>query len=156
LFVLCGTGDIESVYRSEAVGIPNVIMPGWIDGCQIRMILELAAIAIGPLPDRPDFRSTINNKFVEYLSGSLPVLVSPADCYAARLVIDRDCGRGFDLDRPGSLAALLRDALADEGLLSRWAANAKSLFDEKFRADYVLPRWVSYLHGMAASTSPKQ
>ncbi len=141
LFVLCGAGDVEAVYRAEATGIGNVVMPGWLHDCHLRWILERATLAISPLPDRRDYRMTVNNKFVEYLSGAVPILVAPADSYCAKLVKERRCGRGFTLGDPAVLANVVRETLANEELLREWRENAGALFAERFAAGKVMHAW---------------
>jgi glycosyltransferase involved in cell wall biosynthesis len=151
LFVLCGAGDMEEKYWEAAVGLENVIMPGWIDAVQIRSIMSLAAIAIAPLPRRADFLVTINNKFVEYLSGGLPILVSPPESEAARLVTEANCGSGFRLEDPASLAEQLTVVLGDAARLADWRDSARRLFDARFRADETLARWQRLIGEVAQS-----
>lgn len=154
LFVLCGAGDRDSLYRAEAAGLRNVVMPGWINGCQIHAILQMSSIAISPLVNRFDHRSTINNKFVEYLSGGVPIIVSPADSYGAELVEQRDCGRGFTLGEDHALAALLREILADPTLLRRWRRNARAFFDDQFTEARISQEWDAVIaHTLASAGS---
>jgi glycosyltransferase involved in cell wall biosynthesis len=151
LFVLCGAGDMEAAYRRDAAGAGNVVMPGWVHDCHLRWILERATLAISPLPDRRDYRMTVNNKFVEYLSGAVPVLVAPADSYCAQLVEQRRCGRGFALAESAALAEMVRSALADQRLLGEWRANAAALFAERFAAGKVMHAWDELIAGTLAA-----
>lgn len=148
LFVLCGAGDMAEVYRSEAAGVDNIVMPGWVNGAQIRVLLERATLAISPLPDRNDFRVTVNNKFVEYLSGGVPILVSPPHSHCAELVAHRGCGCGFDLGDSDDLARLVSSVIKDPSLLKIWQENARDLFKESFEEKKVMGSWDSLIEAV--------
>ena len=63
------------------------------------------------------------NKIFEYIAAGIPVVAS--DFPQLRAVIDRyDVGRTYDPDRPGALAEVIREVLADPARLEQLRANA--------------------------------
>ncbi|MGO8689540.1 MAG: glycosyltransferase [Thermoguttaceae bacterium] len=148
-FVLCGAGDRFEHYRALAAGLPNVLLPGWVDAAAIHVLMRRSACGLDPLSDRYDFLATINNKAIEYFSAGLPVISSPRRGTLAELLAAEECGLSYDLgDAAGLARALAR--LADEpGLRERMAEGAGRLFQRSFTAEKVYGSMMEYLEKIA-------
>ena len=148
-FVLCGAGDRFEHYRALAAGLPNVLLPGWVDAAAIHVLMRRSACGLDPLSDRYDFLATINNKAIEYFSAGLPVISSPRRGTLAELLATEECGLSYDLgDAAGLAGALAR--LADEpGLRERMAESARRLFQRSFTAEKVYGSMMEYLEEIA-------
>jgi glycosyltransferase involved in cell wall biosynthesis len=46
-FVLCGRGERLEQYRQQALGLPNVLFPGWVDGAQIWSLMRRSGGGLG-------------------------------------------------------------------------------------------------------------
>jgi len=155
--VICGSGDRLEEYRAMAADNPCVILPGWADHAQMYVLMRRSRAGIDPLPDRYDYLSTVNNKAVEYLSAGLPVISSPRRGMLFELLARENCGLSCDYGDADGLAAAIRQIIADPGALRTMSANAKALFERKFRADKVYADMTAYLEEVARShKTPRQ
>ena len=102
--MLCGAGDRFEHYRALAAGLPNVLLPGWVDAAAIHVLMRRSACGLDPLSDRYDFLATINNKAIEYFSAGLPVISSPRRGTLAELLAAEECGLSYDLGDAAGLA----------------------------------------------------
>jgi glycosyltransferase involved in cell wall biosynthesis len=144
-FVLCGNGERLDAYRRQAAGLPNVLLPGWVDQAQIHVLLRQSWAGIAPLPDRYDFLATINNKAIEYLSAGLPIFSSPPRGVLSDLLAQFDCGVSFESNNPAAFASAVSRAIEDPGSWSRKAANARALFEREFVAEVVYDQFRLHL-----------
>jgi glycosyltransferase involved in cell wall biosynthesis len=148
-FVLCGTGDRFEHYRALAAGLPNVLMPGWVDRAAIHVLMRRSACGLDPLFDRYDFLATINNKAIEYFSAGLPVISSPRRGTLAELLAAEECGLSYDLGDAGSLARALARLGEEPALRQRMAEGARRLFQRSFTAEKVYGSMMEYLEKIA-------
>ena len=152
-FVLCGCGERLEEYRRRAQGLPNVLLPGWVDEAQIWSLMRRSGAGLDPLPDRYDFLATINNKAVEYLSAGLPVISSPRRGVLSDLLRSESCGLSY----PGAadeLAAILQNLHANQIALAEMSARARAVFHRHFAANAVHMRMTDYLGEVVACASP--
>jgi glycosyltransferase involved in cell wall biosynthesis len=148
-FVLCGTGDRFEHYRALAAGLPNVLLPGWVDAAAIHVLMRRSACGLDPLSDRYDFLATINNKAIEYFSAGLPVISSPRRGTLAELLAAEECGLSYDLGDAGSLAGALARLDEEPPLRERMAAAARRLFQHSFTAEKVYGSMMEWLEKIA-------
>jgi len=135
--VLCGDGERLEEYRRAAVGLSNVVLPGWVDRAAIYTLMRRSAAGLDPLPGRYDFLATINNKAVEYMSAGLPVISSPRNGVLFELLERRDCGMSYDAADAHGLAALLVRLANQPSRLAAMRRASGELFREQFMADAV-------------------
>ena len=144
-FVLCGRGERLEEYRCRAKGLPNVWLPGWMDGAQIWSLMRRSGAGLDPLPDRYDFLASINNKAVEYLSAGLPVISSPRRGVLFEMLARESCGLSYSARSGDELAAVLDQLQANPEPLARMRGRARNVFDLQFSADVVHTRMTEYL-----------
>jgi glycosyltransferase involved in cell wall biosynthesis len=139
-FVLCGTGiQFESV--KAKVG-SNVIMPGWVGKDQISSLLINSKVGLIPYIDGINFRGNTTNKFGEYLSASLPILVSVTGSME-QLLMDNQCGSHYENGKQ-----LAKKILQYHNNIETQRSNASSsraLFEKKFNGDSVTKEIANYL-----------
>jgi glycosyltransferase involved in cell wall biosynthesis len=150
-FVLCGTGDQLDRLRQRATGLSNCVWPGWRTRFEIWTLLRRASIGLAPYIRRRDFLATIPNKAAEYFSASLPVALSLDEGLLRGLLDEYDCGFSYAGDA-AVLAEHVRRLHADRGALTRMAANARTLFDSRFRADIVYGEMIDALESIAGES----
>lgn len=150
VFVLCGAGLSEAALRTATSTLPNVVMPGWIDGAGIHALMERADVGLLPYASRPDLSATLPNKFAEYLSAGLPVVASLGGV-AGDLIDETGCGERYAESDPADLAQVLL-ALADdpERLAARRSA-ARAVFDARLRAETVYGRMIDHVERLACA-----
>jgi glycosyltransferase involved in cell wall biosynthesis len=144
-FVLCGRGERLEEYRRRAKGLPNVLLPGWVDGAQIWSLMRRSEVGLDPLPERYDFLATINNKAVEYLSAGLPVISSPRRGVLYEMLARESCGQSYSAGSGSELASVLEQLLTNPEAHAWMRARARNVFDIQFSADVVHMRMTEYL-----------
>ena len=136
-FVFAGRGDFQERFEEECRDVPELIFPGWIGQAQIWTLLRMACVALNPMPERPDFLATINNKAVEYLAAGLPVICSPDRGVVHDLVTRHLCGFGYETGNVSRLVEALSKLLDNDALRREAGRNARRLFEERFVAEKV-------------------
>ncbi len=149
-FVLCGKGERLDEYRRAAAGLPNVLLPGWVNQAQITTLMNCSLAGLDPLPDRYDFLATINNKAIIYLSAGLPVISSPRTGTLFELVARHQCGVSYDALDSNGLAAIAAKLVSDESAHAQMSANARRLYRERFSPEMVLDFMAEYLLQVAS------
>lgn len=130
-FVICGKGTELARLRRRSEGLHNVILPGWVNTEQIWTLMEMSALGIAPYRDNLNFRQNLPNKPAEYLSASLPFLVS-IDGPMHDLVQEYACGERY---RSGQqLAEVICDYRDTPSQLERERINAENAFRERLDA----------------------
>ncbi len=150
-FVMCGTGDQLDRLRQRAAGLSNCIWPGWRTRFEIWTLLRRASIGLAPYIRRTDFLATIPNKAAEYFSANLPVALSLDEGLLHGLLHEYDCGFSY-AGNAAVLAEHLRRLHVDRDTLTRMSANARTLFDRRFRADIVYREMIDALETIAGAS----
>ena len=144
-FVLCGDGERLEEYRRLAAGLPNVLLPGWVNRTQILVLMKRSSMGLDPLPERYDYLASINNKAVEYMSAGLPVLSSPQHGVLSSLLQRFDSGISYASNDANSLTECLSQLVSNREELSRMGANAFLLFRRGFSVNAVYPAMENHL-----------
>lgn len=156
--VVCGAGEQLPGLRAAASDLPDAQFPGWIDAAQMHVLMRRSSLGLDPLQDRLDFRLTINNKAIEYLSAGLPIAFCPDRGVLHDLLTTERCGFSYRTGDAVALAERLRELAADRALLETYRTNAKRVFEERFRADHVYAGMMAHLATIvdqrARQTSP--
>lgn len=141
-FVFCGVGANYEHYKEKAKKLDNVIMPGWIEGNQIKSLLTHSSIGIAPYKDSKNFRLNAPNKFGEYLSFGLPVFVSVTG-EMEKLLTQYKCGIKYTNGK--NLADEIYKLYTDEEKLNGMQKMSKQLFYDKFDSGKVYNEFADYL-----------
>ena len=164
-FVLCGHAEPAVEAAIRAAGLPNVLMPGWVDAEDITVLMHMAQAGLAPYRSSPKIsgtlhlghypitriggKATISNKCLEYLSGGLPVLTSLMGEFE-QVVKEYDCGLTYaDGDVNGLLEAL--DMLRRNPERARtMGRNGSEVFASRFSAARIYPEMANHLEELAA------
>ena len=144
VFVLCCDGPELSHWRKLATDCPNVILPGWVDAAKIRCLMGLSSVGLAPYYSSWDFKLSIPNKPIEYLSGHLPI-VSSLQGVLAELLAENECGLTHGNGSAKDLERVLAQCYDHPVKLARMAANAGRLYRKQFNADVVYTEMQDYL-----------
>lgn len=131
-FVLCGKGVQEENVKARTY--ENVIFPGWIEKEEILTLLSKSSLGLAPYIDSMNYRLNTPNKFGEYLSAGLPILVSVCG-EMPELLEDYECG--FYFGNAQDLEKLIMMYYKNEKLLEYHSQNARALFENKFNGDKI-------------------
>lgn len=132
-FVLCGTGiQLENI-KAQCENL-NVIFPGWIEKDDIAILTSNSHLGIAPYIDSQNYRKNTPNKFGEYLSASLPPLLS-VHGLMERLVQKYRCGEVYADGK--NLSEKILFFYNNRKILNTYAANARNLYEERFNAEII-------------------
>lgn len=133
-FVLCGTGESLDRIKSNTKDTENIIFPGWIEEKQIYSLLSNSDLGIAPYKNSINFTKNTPNKFGEYLSASLPILMS-VDGIMEDLAEKYNCGRRYRTSE--ELAKYIIEFKNNSQKLCAMKKNAEQLYQDKFNAEEV-------------------
>lgn len=139
-FVLCGTGlQLEEVKSKTG---KNVIFPGWIEKNQILSLASNANIGLAPYINSINYTHNTPNKFGEYLSASLPILVSVKGEMES-LLNKNDCGYHYTTGK--DLADKIELYFKDKKKQEEGARKARQLYENQYNGDVAYKNMLNYL-----------
>lgn len=140
-FVIAGTGEKSDIIRKKAVGLQNVVLPGWIGEKEINALLKMGFAGIVPCRSVKD---AMPNKPFEYLSTGLPIINS-LEGEMANLIDQHNFGMNY---LPGDLDGLCLciERLADDAdLHDKMSRNALDFFEKFGDADKIYEEYVEHI-----------
>lgn len=139
-FVLCGTGvQLDEVKRRAS---QNVICPGWINKEQLLPLLANAKLGIAPYVNSINFTMNTPNKFGEYLSAGLPILISVCGVME-QLLVRNECGCRYEDGR--DLSKCIENYYVEKDKLALHMKNARKLYENKFNGDVIYDQMLEHL-----------
>lgn len=97
--------------------------------------------------------SVIPSKLITYMAAGLPVVASVhADCEAARLISQADCGLLVEPEAPDALRRAIADLLADPARRRQLSVAGRSFAEREFDRSTVLARQAAILKSLAYRT----
>ncbi len=144
-FVIAGNGEFFHSVKKKADGLPNVILPGWLNHNEIATLLKHSNIGICPTYQNNDF---FPNKAFMYLSAGLPIISS---CSGDLKSYIEHCGFGYyyspgDSVRLCACIAKLRDTPI---LYNKMSQSAKNVFMDLFNADKIYRDYATHIEKIA-------
>lgn len=139
-FVLCGVGEqIESIKRQTE---KNVIFTGWIEKDSISSLLSKTSIGVAPYIDSINYRNNTPNKFGEYISAGIPVLVSVSG-EMENLLKCYECGHKYSTGE--ELALQIKEYYQNFETLNKHKNNSRKLYELYFNSDTVYKKMSDHL-----------
>lgn len=139
-FVLCGTGENMDLIMQRSPD--NIVFPGWIEKDMITSLLSFSSVGIAPYVDSINYKTNTPNKFGEYLSASLPILVSVTGSMED-LLSEFQCG--FHYKDGKDLSKKILKYYNNRNMHEENKRNARFLYEEKFNGDKVTKQLFDYL-----------
>lgn len=149
LFVIAGTGENEKRIRQQSKGLENVILPGWIDGQNIKNLLNISYLGLVPCDSAS---GTMPNKPFEYWSAGLPV-ISSLEGEMFDLIEKYAIGLNYS---PGSIDGLIQSLeklIGNAGMRDEMSMNAFAFFKEFGDADRIYNEYADHMENLAKSKS---
>jgi glycosyltransferase involved in cell wall biosynthesis len=145
-FVICGDGGDAEAVRAMMSGLPNVVMPGWIDAPKISALTSMCTGALAPYLNTQNFSHNIPNKIVDSFSHGLPVLTSLTGEVKA---IVKDEGVGICYETDADLYKALQLLLDDFSVQKSMSQKALSLYKRRFSFEFAYGLLASNLERLA-------
>ena len=130
-FVLCGNGSRLEEIKERTIGC-NVVFTGWIEQEMIKTLACNSSMGIAPYINSKNYLLNTPNKFGEYLSYGLPVVLG-IQGVMAQLIQENGCGCIYSSGE--DLANEILRFNENPSLLNDCSRNARRLFERMFNAE---------------------
>ncbi len=149
-FIICGDGEALPQLKKEAGNLKNVLFPGWLGAPEIWSLMRYSQLGVVPYPSTRDYRISVPNKAIEYLSAGLPVVTSLSGTLH-QLLESNGCGTRYPNGNAEALASLVMKAAQSPQWLQRMVQNASQLFEREFVGERVYGQMCDYLETIIES-----
>jgi glycosyltransferase involved in cell wall biosynthesis len=146
--VVCGVGQGLDALRQSARHLPQIVLPGWVDGPKIHALAMSSSMGALPFANDKDFVMSIPNKAIEYLAYGLPILTSLSGPVSA-LINAEGCGLIYRETDPHDMARAILDVLERPDQLRALSDNAARVYRERFLASEVYGRYADLIVELA-------
>lgn len=139
---ICGDGPQFAELKQKASSISNIKLLGWTDRNNLSYILQNSKLGFAPYKNTFDFQMSVSNKFAEYISYGLPIIMT-SEGYMKSLLEQHKCGLASQ--NSNELVEFVLKVKNDNDLYSIMSENAKKLYEENFKAKDIYEKLVNYL-----------
>jgi glycosyltransferase involved in cell wall biosynthesis len=135
-FIICGNGDKSAQLLTQFKNLPNVLLPGWVDRSKIEALAKLSAIGLAPYRNTQDFKMSIPNKIIDYLSLGKPI-ISPLGGEVKALIEEKKVGVTYDEKVEGNLFTVLDEILNNDLVIQQMSMNGLATYEAEFFGEKV-------------------
>ena len=108
----------------------------------MKYILSNSNIGLAPYKDTFDFRMSVSNKFCEYTSYGLPILITS---FGYMETIIKKYQVGLASNNVDEIRDFILKVKDDKKLFKKMSDNSMALYNKYFDADKIYPKLVKYL-----------
>lgn len=123
-------------------GLDNVVLPGWVNKTDIADIGYISDAGLMAYKNNDNFNMQMPNKFSEYLSLGLAILLQPSGVME-KVITDNDCGLRYETAE--DLFDVVRELSKNKEMLERFKKNSRDLFEREFSVDKVYKEYGEYI-----------
>ena len=153
-FVFIGDGANRAALESAARELPNVKFAPFRPVAQIAHVMMAGDVHIVTVK-RGLEGVVVPSKLYSILAAGRPIIVvAPAECDAARIVVESGCGVAADPDDPAAVAAAIRELRAEPVRLGEMGRRARETAAKYARVNE-LERFVAIIESVAAAQPRK-
>jgi colanic acid biosynthesis glycosyl transferase WcaI len=153
-FVFIGDGANRAALESAARDLPNVKFAPFRPVAQIAHVMMAGDVHIVTVK-RGLEGVVVPSKLYSILAAGRPILVvAPAECDAARIVVESGCGVAADPDDPAAVAAAIRELRAQPARLGEMGHRARETAAKYARVNE-LERFVAIIESVAPAQPRK-
>lgn len=145
VITICGDGPQLPILKEKIKNLTNVKLLGWIGKNELTEVLQNSKIGFAPYKNTFDFQMGVSNKFAEYISYNLPIILT-SEGYMKKLVEEYQCG--IASQNVEKLCDFIIHLKNDEKQYNQMAQNAKKLYEEKFVAEKIYQELADYLENI--------
>ncbi len=146
--VIAGSGDDLPKFKSQAVGIEKIVYSGWVDGPAVKTLMQLSDMGLAPYRNSDNFRDSMPNKLVEYLSEGLP-LISSLEGFSRQLMQEHNCASFYSEGSPTSLTTAMTNLIDDDQTRELMGDRAYRLYKDSYSAYELYGHLSDYLEAIA-------
>lgn len=139
---ICGDGPQFKELKEKTKDISNIKLLGWAGKEELNYILQNSKLGIAPYKNTFDFQMSVSNKFAEYISYGLPIVLF-SEGYMKKLLEDNKCG--ISSQDTSKLCDFVLDVKNDSLKYQEMSKNAQNLYQENFVAEKIYKNLVDYL-----------
>ncbi len=149
VFVIAGNGVLYEATVSEAKGLNNIVLPGWLDGENVASLLATSSVGVIPWSE---VAYAFPIKSFTYLSAGLPVIAS-VEGDLKDLLSQYRIGFHFEPNDYRRLAELLKQMRDHPDHLAEMSKNVRVLYDERLDADKIYKAFADHIEKIASASS---
>ena len=144
LFLLCGAGETLQHCRDRVKEreLTNVELPGWVNKTDIADIGYVSDAGLMAYQNDDNFNMQMPNKFSEYLSLGLAILLQPTGVME-KVIADNQCGIRYDNAR--DLYEAVKTLSEDRERLKLYKTNSRLLFEKAFSVEKIYKEYGEYI-----------
>lgn len=135
-FVIAGSGSAINHVRDSAIGISNIIFPGWITSAQAAILADRSTFLLAPYADLEDFSLSLPNKFLDAMSHGR-LMISSISGFPESFLEENGVGLTYSNSVKNSLTTLIVRLVLNPSEVSATGEKAKYLFDRKFSGEII-------------------
>lgn len=150
-FIIAGSGPREEEMRKLAADLPNVIVPGWLEGAEVQALMSLSTFGLVIYKPVANFLRNIPNKFSEYLSGG-QVIVCGLGGEMGDLTQVSGCGFVYEAGNAEALATEIETLSADPETRAQMSRAATQLHHTHFDGSELYSKFADYLESLSSRT----
>lgn len=139
---ICGDGPQLKEFKENAKNNSNIKFHGWVNKKELNIILQNSNIGLAPYKNTFDFQMSVSNKFGEYISYGLPVIITSGG-YMKELVDENNCG--ISSQDMSEMCEFIINLKNNEEEYNQMSKNAKNLYAKNFVAEKIYKELVDYL-----------
>ena len=139
---LCGDGPQMELLNKKVKGISNIRLKGWVGKDDLNSILQVSKMGLAPYKNTFDFQMSVSNKFAEYISYGLPIILT-SEGYMKSLIEKNNCGissRNID-----EICDYIIELKNNKEKYEEISSNAKGLYKRDFMAEKIYKNLADYL-----------
>lgn len=141
-FYICGYGMLYEELKEKTKELSNVVMTGWLEKEELDYVLNKSKVGFAPYRNTFDFQTGISNKFAEYLSYGLPIVLTSDGCME-ELIKQNECG--ITSRKPEEIRKFILTLQEDSIKYKSMQKSARTLFEENFVAEKIYAKLADYL-----------
>ncbi len=141
-FLICGLGPKLEEFKNMTKGLKNIEFLGWQNKDNMQYILSNSKMGLAPYNDTFDFQMSVSNKYSEYLSYGLPIIITSSGYMKE---ITQQYKVGISSSSTDEICDFILKMLKYKKEYNKYSKNAEKLYEEKFDANKIYCKLVDYL-----------
>lgn len=142
---ICGDGPQFNELKGKVDGVENIKLYGWLNREKLNSVLSNSQIGLAPYKNTFDFNMSVSNKFAEYISYGLPIVIT-SEGYMKSILEEHKCG--ISSMNPDEIVDFIKRLKNNEKEYRLYSNNAIELYKRHFVADNIYSNLVDYLENV--------
>lgn len=139
-------------FKKMACDIDNIVFFGWQEKENLNYILQNSIAGFAPYNDTFDFQMSVSNKFAEYLSHGLPIIITSSG-YMKELVDKYNLGVASK--NVNEIVKFVFNLSVDKKLQTKISSNAFRVYKEMFDANIIYNDMSKFLEKISKENDKK-